>query len=286
MTTRPVHTAEAAARRAKFGIKIKLQIAFGAVAVMTVIAVALAIMSFSATERGFQRVSSREVPLMTDALRLSVTSGEISAAAARFVSARTTDEQRAIGELIASRSSALTASMERLRAGGGSGAAFAKVEATSQRLATNLKALETAISERSALYARLQAQLDALHKVHTRVSDKLTPIVDDSYFDVVTTAEDVGKTGDTIVRTLIQGSVQVMQALVEVAAETNLVTGLLTASALTTSPAILALVEDRFTASARRLDKQLGKLPAGSKFDGVRERAKALVGLADFKQRA
>jgi methyl-accepting chemotaxis protein len=160
------------------------------------------------------------------------------------------------------------------------------VESTSQRLGTNLKALETAISERSALYAKLQSQLDALHKVHARVSEKLTPIVDDSYFDVVTTAEDVGQTGDIIVRKLVQGTVQVMQALIEVGAETNLATGLLTASALTTSPAILALIEDRFTASARRLEKQLGKLPAGSKFDGVRERAKALVALADFKQQA
>jgi len=283
MTSRTLQPAGPAAR---FGIKIKLQIAFGAVAVMTVIAVALAIMSFSATERGFQRVSSHEVPLMTDALRLSVTSGEISAAAARFVSARTADEQRTIADLIASRSRALAAIMERLRAGGGSSPAFARVEATSQRLGTNLKALETAISERSALYAKLQAELDSLHKVHARVSDKLTPIVDDSYFDVVTTAEDVGQTGDIIVRKLVQGSVQVMQALIEAGAETNLVTGLLTASALTTSPGILALVEDRYTASARRLEKQLGKLPAGSKFDGVRERAKALVALADFKQQS
>jgi len=284
MTTSTLQTSAPA--RARFGIRVKLQIAFGAVAVMTVIAVALAIMSFSATERGFQRVSGHEVPLMTDALRLSVTSGEISAAAARFVSARTANEQRAIADSIASRSRALQEIMQRLRQGGGQSPAFAKVEATSQRLGTNLKALETAISERSALYAKLQSQLDALHKVHARVSDKLTPIVDDSYFDVVTTAEDVGQTGDIIVRTLIQGTVQVMQALIEVGAETNLATGLLTASALTTSPGILALVEDRYTASARRLEKQLGKLPAGSKFDGVRERAKALVSLADFKQQA
>ena len=57
---------------------------------------------------------------------------------------------------------------------------------------------------------------------------------------------------DTIVRTLVQGGLQVMQAMVEVGAETNLVTVMLTASALTTSPAILALLEERFVVSARR----------------------------------
>src|SRR5918995_1568926 len=84
----------------RFGVKAKLQLAFGAVAVMTVIAASVAIISFSSTEEGFQRVAGHEVPVMTDALRLSVSSGEISAAAARFVSAKTADEQRNIASLI------------------------------------------------------------------------------------------------------------------------------------------------------------------------------------------
>src|SRR5436305_15321045 len=80
--------------QARFGIKVRLQVAFGAVAIMTVVAAAVAIMSFSETERGFARVSTREVPTMTDALRLSVASGEISAAAARYVAAKTADDRR------------------------------------------------------------------------------------------------------------------------------------------------------------------------------------------------
>ena len=71
------------------GVNAKLQGAFGAVAILTVIAAAVAIFSFSSTERGFERVSGHEVPVMTDALRLSAVSGEISAAAARFVSTPT-----------------------------------------------------------------------------------------------------------------------------------------------------------------------------------------------------
>ena len=109
----------------------------------------------------------------------------------------------------------------------------------------------------------LDARLAALHTAHNKISDKLTPIVDDSYFEVVTTAEDVGQSGDITVRTLIQGGMQVMQAMVEVGAETNLLTGLLTAGALTSSPSILAMLEDRFMAAARRAERQLAKMPAG-----------------------
>src|SRR5712692_8987513 len=91
------------------GIKVKLQVAFAAVSIMTVAAAGVAITSFSMAELGVQSVANREVPLMTDALRLSATSGEISAAAARFVSAKTADEQKQISEAIVAKSRQLAA---------------------------------------------------------------------------------------------------------------------------------------------------------------------------------
>ena len=118
------------------------------------------------------------------------------------------------------------------------------------------------ISERTDLREKLEARLDALHKVHSRISEQVAPIVNDSYFELVTTAEDVGQTGDIIVRTLVQGGMQAMQAIVEVGAETNLVAGLLTARALGTSPAIVTVLDDRIAAAVRRAKRQLDKLPA------------------------
>jgi methyl-accepting chemotaxis protein len=269
--------------RVRFGVNAKLQLAFGAVAVLTVVAAAVATMSFSSTQRGFARVAGHEVPLMTDALRLSATSGDISAAAARFVAARTADEQKLIADTIAEQSRRLAAIMQRLRAADPTGAAFARVEAVSQHLAANLQALEAAISERTKLRAALERDLDAVHKVHARISEKLTPIVDDSYFDVVTTAEDVGRGTDKTVKSLVNDGLQLMQAIVEIGAETNSVTGLLTASALTSSPSILAMLEDRFQASARQAGKKLARLPAGEKFAGLKAQVAALTALADFK---
>ena len=277
---------DAESKAAKFGIKVRLQVAFGAVAIMTVIAAAVAIMSFSETERGFERVSTREVPMMTDALRLSVASGEISAAAARYVAAKSSDDRKLIAAQIASRSRELDAIMDRLRVGQGDAGGFSIAEPMAQRLKENLKALEKAISERTEIRDSARcAPRRAAHARTTRSATSSRPIVDDSYFEVVTTAEDVGQSGDITVRTLIQGGMQVMQAMVEVGAETNLVTGLLTAGALTSSPSILAMLEDRFTAAARRAEKQLAKLPAGEKFEPLKERVRDLVKLANFKAR-
>src|ERR1043166_3217981 len=86
------------------GVNAKLQGAFGAVAIF----------AFSATERGFERVSGHEVPVMTDALRLSAVSGEISAAAARFVSTKTVAEQAPIAATLELRNRQLAVLIEQL----------------------------------------------------------------------------------------------------------------------------------------------------------------------------
>src|SRR5258708_6973995 len=83
--------------------------------------------------------------------------------------------------------------MERLSKRGGDSAAFSKVQSGFQHLDANLKALATVIAERSGLSARLRTQVDAAHKMHTRISEQLAPIVDDSYFDVMMSADEVGR---------------------------------------------------------------------------------------------
>ena len=151
---------EVSTKPAKFGIKVRLQVAFGAVAITTVVAAAVANMSFSETERGFERVSTREVPMMTDALRLSVASGEISAAAARYVAAKSADDRKLIAAQIADRSRELDKIMDRLRVGQGDAGGFSIAEPMAKRLKENLKALETAISERTSIRDSLDARLE------------------------------------------------------------------------------------------------------------------------------
>jgi methyl-accepting chemotaxis protein len=272
-----------AAKSIRFGVRGKLQTAFGVVALMTVAAAGVGIVSFSATEREFQRVASHDVPMMTDALRLSVMSGEISAAAARFVSARTAEEQRAIANMLTSRNRDLVAIMNRLRESQKNNQSFGAVEGAAQRLEQNLKALEKAITERTDLRTRLEVRQAAVHKQHASITDKISPLVDDSYFEVVSAAEDVGKVGNKTVRSFINGGLQRMQAALDAGAEMNIATGLLAAAALTSSPQVLAMLEDRYTTAAARAQKFLGKLAEEPEIAALRQRILALQQLADFK---
>ncbi len=241
------------------GVNAKLQGAFGAVAILTVIAAAVAIFSFSVTERGFERVSGHEVPVMTDALRLSAVSGEISAAAARFVNTRTAAEQGPIAATIALKRRQLSVLMEQLRGGRGASPAFATVETISQRLTANLTAFEDAITERSRLRARLEGELDQVHRAHARISEKLTPIVDDSYFDVVITAEDVGKSGDRI-KGLIATQITDLRNALEIAAQTHRVSSLMSEAATARQAAELVPIQDRFRSAASLLARATAAL--------------------------
>ena len=59
-------------RTGRFGISIKLQVAFGVVAWLTVIAAAVALFSFETVERRLEVVNDRQMPVTIDAMRLSV----------------------------------------------------------------------------------------------------------------------------------------------------------------------------------------------------------------------
>jgi methyl-accepting chemotaxis protein len=266
----------------RFGIGAKLQLAFGFAAVMTVIAAAIAIYSFAATESGFRQVASNQVPAMTDALRLSAISGEVSTAAARLINARTVKEQQAISEAMTARNAEFTKVMARLSRTQGGNGAFSTVKSTAQQLNANLAALKQAIAQRTETHAKLERQLAAFRKLHHRIGYMLTPIVDDSYYDVVSAANGVAKNGDHVIRSIVDGDLPILRTLIQIESETNLQTGLLTASALTSSPPILAMLDDRFTSSAQDTQRLLKKLPDKGKFVGLKKQVSGLAKLADF----
>jgi methyl-accepting chemotaxis protein len=265
------------------GVRLKLQIAFGAVALMTVVAVVVGIFSFSATEREFKRVAGRDVPMMTDALRLSAMSGEISAAAARFVSARTGEDQRAITELLTARRADANTIMQRLRASDDAHASFGAVDAAAQRLNQNLKVLEKTILDRTTLRAQLEAKQADVQKVHSKLSEKLTPIVDDSYFEVVSAAEDVGKVGKKAILSFVNGGIQRLHTILNLGAETNMATGLLASGAGAMTSPMLAQLEQRYTISAQRAQKLLAQLPDDPEFKTLRKQIAGLLEAGHFK---
>ncbi len=228
---------------------------------MTAIAAAVAITSFSRIERGFQQVATQEVPLMNDALRLSV------AYERHFSCCRASRQRQKRGRParlalhVAAHGRTFTEIVESAAPRGP--AAFATVEAVSGRLNANLTALEGAVRERSDLRKKLETRLDAVHGVHAKISEKLAPIVARSYSDVVAIAEDIGSTGDRLIKSLVNDGLQLAQTLAEIGAETNLASGLMAARRGVVVTAHLDAVGKSLQRSVRRVQHNLGKLPSG-----------------------
>src|SRR5271155_5758153 len=83
-------------RRARFGVAGKLQSAFSFVAGLTAISTVVSLLCFSAVETGIEDFAARRMPVVAAVIQLSALSGEISAAAARLINARTMADQKSI----------------------------------------------------------------------------------------------------------------------------------------------------------------------------------------------
>jgi methyl-accepting chemotaxis protein len=160
-----------------FGVGGKLQIAFSFVAGLTALSTIVSLLCFSAVEVGLRDFVTREMPVVTTVVRLSVISGEISAAAARLINARTADEQRTIGALIAQKRGDLASSLQQLQKLDG-GQPASKLLSLCQRLDANLAALEDITTERGAVRSQITALNDALYGTNTRLAERVAQLPD------------------------------------------------------------------------------------------------------------
>jgi methyl-accepting chemotaxis protein len=219
-------------RPPRFGISAKLQVAFGVVAGLTVLAAAVAFLSFETVEAGLQDVTGRQVPVTVDALRLSAISREISATAARFISARTVADQKIALAAIDEKRIAVTALLDRMKKTNGDSAALSHFVTLSQRLDANLGALQEAITERTDLRSKIEGLLDDTHRVHAEIIEGLRALADRN------------------------------EAL-EIASRTHLLASLISEGSIVKEPASFKPIQDRLKAAIESLNQGAALLPNG-----------------------
>jgi methyl-accepting chemotaxis protein len=250
-----------------FSIRAKLQIAFIIVALLTVIASGVALLAFAGIERSVGALTGRHVPEMTDALQLSAVSAQISAAAARLVSASSPAALRAIQELIDDTTRQQETLVEQLRESNAGTAAFIEIDAVSKELTVNLKDLRTVLSERQKIANLFKMQIDAVHQVHAKINELLAPIVDDAYFDVVMAMDTAGRNvnqsqnagsaspANEYDNKLTSEKISQLRNALEISALSHLVTSLISEGAAVKDAVELVPIQDRFTAAAGSLVK-------------------------------
>jgi len=163
-------------RRPRFGVAARLQSAFSFVAGLTAISTVVSLLCFSAVETGIDDFAARRMPVVAAVIQLSALSGEISAAAARLINARTMADQKSIAALIAHKHNDLGDTLRRLQQLDSDNPAIAKLITLSKRLDANLSALEDIMAERTNLRTEIAVQVETLHKTNARLAEQLAQL--------------------------------------------------------------------------------------------------------------
>ena len=268
-----------AGRKAALGIKAKLFLAFGGMAMLTVGASGVAWYAFSDIDRSVTRITAESIVGMAASLRLAEKSAEITATAPALIASRSEEERAKEQERLVRRLNEISAVTEGMKITGMAEARFANLIEIEGNIATELKVLDGAVAQRLRLNAQRQTAVADLAVVETKFQNALEPLVDDASFNLVTTSEEVTAKSKEAITGLIEGGVNALQALLRLRADGNQAASLLGEAAHVDDPALIQPFRERFSAAAAAIEKSLEALPQSPENRRLREASKTLIAL-------
>ena len=140
--------------KAPLGVKAKLFLAFGSMAMLTCSASAVAWYAFTDIDRSVTRITAESIVGMAASLRLAEKSAEIAATAPALIASRNEKERVQEQEKLVQRLNELSAAIEGLKITGVAEAELANLIEIEGKIATELKALDSAVEQRLRLGAQ------------------------------------------------------------------------------------------------------------------------------------
>jgi PAS domain S-box-containing protein len=272
-------TVEDMQRRSRFGIKVKLFLAFFSLAGLTAVASAVAWYVFHDVDRAVRRVTTESVPGIIAALSAAQRSAEIAAAAPALMAIGSQEERVLEGAKLEERARALRALIDDLIASNVPQERTIALPNIESETTEKLKELNASVEKRLHLEAERQAVVRGLSAAHAGFLIALEPLIDDSVFNLVTRGEEVTAESIKAITDLVEGNVSRIDQLFTINAEGNLAAGLLAEAAHVNDPALIQPIRERFLAAAATVDRSLRHLPGGPETTPLRERVEGLLAL-------
>src|SRR6266851_1879143 len=256
---------QATPARRGFGIRSKLFVAFGAVAGLTVLASAVAVLSYEDMGRTLDGIAGKNLPAMSQSLRLAKSSAEIVSIAPALFAANDLKERQIAVTALQAHQQELTSAIDALASVPGGSEATAPLRRAAGEMSDNLAQLAKTVEQRLVVRDARVATDARVRAAHAAIATALAPLVDDAAFDL---AMDLEKAGDIAearamkkhMTELADTRLSALQAMFDLRADSNLALGLLTEAANIPSKELLPPLRDRFGASANHLDKSLAAL--------------------------
>ncbi|WP_052710159.1 HAMP domain-containing protein [Azospirillum thiophilum] len=239
----------------RFGIRVRLFLAFVAVAVLSVVACALGWLSYDRLGGTLDEFAESHLPALGLAARLAEEGGAIIATAPILAGSRTEAEMDAIRDALSRRLTALRALTDAIE--GGAPGLRPVVDA----LGRNLSELDGTVRHRLALARRNQEAIERLRWLHADFLDEIDPLVADARFNIQSALASVegGKPSVGAVRTLREENRR-SEAVLQIGANGNLAVGLIARAATLATPELLDDNAGFLDETADRLQRDLAAL--------------------------
>jgi methyl-accepting chemotaxis protein len=266
-------------RRPRLGLGGKLFLAFGTVAMLTVLASGVAVISYQDVGRTLDGITGSSFPAMNLSVRLEQSSTELVSAAPTLFAAETPAERETAVKALEASQHNLEDAMTALSANTAHGNADYWIDpAAPKSIADNLQQLSAAVAAHLALRDERTALDASIRSAHAALTQKLAPVIDDVGFDLATGLTSAAHAPD---RAALQRAADVdlpaLQALLTLRADANLALGLLTEAANIPDKDLLPPVEDQFVATSDHLEKSLQTLKGIAPADALKGAVETLL---------
>jgi methyl-accepting chemotaxis protein len=272
-------------QRLRFGIRGRLFGAFAVVASLTVVASAVAFLSYDRIGRNFDRIKVEGIPAMEHALALARQTAELSTISSDLLSADDEAALAAGSDQLRDKRKEIGASLDVILASSIGRTIAEGLQTNFKELGQGADLLMDALGQRLALAAKLKGRVSELSSVHRGLDGKLIPMVDAAVFNLMLGLQSAGDIKDpkelaTSLQNLGDVEASDLQSLSQLRAESNMMLGLLTEVSLVRSADLLPPLRDRLIATVERARKAASVLQDSKETREMRAGLDALLGFA------
>ena len=247
------------------GIRGKLLSALAAVSAFTLVATGVSLISYHTISADLHQIEQDSLPGMTHALVLARQAAELSSTSALLAASESSaDLQKTVARLNQERQ-AMTESLDKLAATAAGRGTVETLRLTAEALNASTDALAVSVALRLKNSEHRAALVEGARAAHKDLAQKVGPLVDDANFNLTIGLQSAGDGADPAaikveLEKLAANDAVPLEALTELRAESNLLLGILTETALVPNADLLRPLRDRLTATTARLEKSAAKL--------------------------
>ena len=253
-------------------IRLRLYLAFGFAASMTVVGSLFALYASANISTTMTEIVSRSMPATIESLRLAEEASTLVASAPRLMTASDENHREDISRAINAQSHILSARIEQLQMLDVSH--NDEIEVARAAMVERLGALDQAVTERIKISAQRRALALSVRKVHEDIQDAVVPAIDDANFDLMTRDQTPGSNA------ALNQSIEALRRLLEIQSSVNLLTGLLIESSMVTDVASLVPIRDPIASAQRNIEGNLRELPQTNQTKKIADLYKKLAMIA------